>query len=164
MDSLLNIKPGLLIWTIINFLIFLFILIKFGGKAIINGLKAREDKINRAIESAEKANEEAQKLLKESRSKLDSAREEMAAIVNKGREQAEAQVRKAAEEADKVKRQKLDEAVKEIENSKQAALKELRSEVAGLVIEATEKILDEKLDKDKHTKLIESYLDKVPKN
>jgi F-type H+-transporting ATPase subunit b len=164
MDNLLNVDPGLMFWTIINFLILLVLLLKLGVKPITNSLRARESRINDAIDSAEKTNSEAQKLLKESQEKLDNAQREMGEIIQKGREQAEAQIRKASEEADQVKRDKVEEAKREIERSKEAAIKDLRTEVAGLVVEATEKLLEEKLDKDKHIKLIESYIDKIPKN
>ena len=160
----LDINPGLIFWTIINFLIFLFIIIKFGGKPIINSLKTREDHIHTEIENAEKANAEAQKLLKESQEKLDSAQREMSEIISKGRQQGEELIRKAAEEADKVKQAKIEDAKREIERSKESALKELRTEVAGLVVKATEKILDEKLDDEHHRKLIESYIEKLPQN
>jgi F-type H+-transporting ATPase subunit b len=164
MDNLLNVDPGLMFWTIINFLILLVLLLKLGVKPITNSLRARESRINDAIDSAEKTNSEAQKLLKESQEKLDNAQRKMGEIIQKGREQAEAQIRKASEEADQVKRDKVEEAKREIERSKEAAIKDLRTEVAGLVVEATEKLLEEKLDKDKHIKLIESYIDKIPKN
>lgn len=164
MDNLLNVNPGAIIWTIINFTIFLLIILKFGLKPIINGLKAREDRITNAIEQAEQANAEAKKLLQESQQKLDSAHKEMMEIVQKGKQQAENIINKAAEEADKIKKQKLEEAIREIERSKEFALNELRAEVADLVIQATEKILEEKLDDEKHQKIIESYIQKLPKN
>jgi len=164
MDALLNVNPGLIIWTIINFCVFLFIIIKFGTKPIVNGLKKREDRINSAIENAEKANTETQRILIESQAKLDNAQKEMMEIVNKGKVQGDELIRKATEEAEKVKVAKIEEAKREIERSKESALKELRNEVASLVVRATEKLLDEKLDQDKHLKLVDSYIDKLPKN
>ncbi len=164
MDALLDIKPGLVFWSLVNFSIFLFLLIKFGAKPIANALKAREDKINNAIAQAEEANKRAEELLKQSQEKLDTAQAEVNDILNRGREQAELQVRRAAEEAEKVRRAKIDEAAKEIQRNKDAAIQELRKEVASLVVSATEKILDEKLDKEKDYKLISNYIDKLPKN
>jgi len=99
MDSLLNVNPGLIIWTIINFLIFLFIIIKFGSKPIMNGLKAREERINSAIETAENTKLEAEKLFLESEKRINSAKEEMSQIVAKGRQSAEEIIKKATDEA-----------------------------------------------------------------
>lgn len=162
--DILNVSPGLIFWTLLNFIIFFFLLAKLGAKPIANALKSREANIQKNIEDAEKANVEAKKILAESENKMNSARQEMAEIVSKGRSQAEEIVRKAGDEAEKVKRQKIDEAKNEIERSKEIALKELRTEVAGLVVTATEKILGETLDKEKHLKIVESNIDKLPKN
>lgn len=164
MDNLLNVSPGTIIWTIINFLLLLLLLSRVAVKPIANALKAREDRIRNQIADAEKAGEKAQALLKESENKLDSAQKEMSEIINKGKAQAEDIIRKATESAEEVKKQKIEEAVREIERSKETAIKELRGEVADLVIQATEKILEEKLDRAKHLKIVESYIEKIPKN
>lgn len=164
MDSLLNVNPGLIIWTILNFLIFLFIIIKFGAKPIMNGLKAREERISSAIETAEKTKLEAEKLFLESEKRINSAKEEMSQIVAKGRQSAEEIIKKATDEADSLKKTKLDDAIREIEKSKNIALGELRKEVAQMAVEAAEKIIDANLDKDKHYQLVEKYIEKIPKN
>ena len=164
MDKVMNVDPGLMIWTLITFFIFFGLLTKFATKPIMAGLKKREDSIQESIENAEKANADAQKLLKESQEKIRTAQQEMMGIVNKGRQQAEEIIKKALDEAELVKKQKIDETVREINRSKDNALKELRGEVADLVIFATEKILDETLDKEKHFKLVQSYIEKLPNN
>ena len=164
MESIMNIDPGLIIWTLVNFGIFLFLLLKLGTKPILNGLKAREDKISNSLDAAEKAKSEAQKLLQETEKKLNQAQKEMNEIIAKGREQAEKIILKASDEAEAVRRQKVEDAKYEIEKSKETAIKQLRSEVAGLVVNATEKILEETLDKEKHYKMIEKYIEKLPNN
>lgn len=164
MDSLLNLPHGLMFWTIVNFGIFLFLVIKFGGKGIIKAIQERENSIQQAINSAEEANRNAQQLLKESKEKIDNAQLEVAQILQKGREQADAFLKKTYEDAEKVKQAKLDEALKEIERSKEKALSQLRNEVAELIVNATQKIINEKLDKEKDLKLVENYLHKLPKN
>ena len=54
MESIMNIDPGLIVWTLVNFGIFLFILLKLGTKPIINALNSRETGIRESIEGAEK--------------------------------------------------------------------------------------------------------------
>lgn len=164
MDAILKVDPGLIIWTIFNFLIFLFLLLKFGTKPIMNGLNSREKRISDSIEQAEKLNLDSQKMLKESEAKLNNAQLEMAEIIKKGRLQSEEFLKNAALEAESIKKHKIDEAISEIDHSKEIALKELRKEVANLVVGATAKILETELDKDKHYKLVESYINKIPKN
>lgn len=164
MDSLMNVSPGLFIWSLINFVVLLFILKKFAFPAILNSIKAREESIKNNIETAEKASLDAQRILKETQDKLANAQQEMSQIVAKGREQAQSLLSKAGEESDRVKQQKMEEAKKEIEASKDRAIAEIRKEMAGLIIEATEKILSEKLDKGQHQQLIEKYIQKLPTN
>ncbi len=164
MDSLLSVDPGAIIWTIVNFLIFLLIVSKLGSKAITKALKDRETKITQDIEDAEKTNQEAKKYLDDAHKKIESAQKEMGEIVAKGRQQAEKIIQDASDEANQIKKKKLDEAVGEIDRQKEIAIKELRSEVADLVVQAAEKILEEKLDKEKHYKMVESYIEKLEKN
>jgi F-type H+-transporting ATPase subunit b len=164
MDSLLNVNPGLMVWTILNFLIFLFLLVKFGAKPISNSLKAREEYIEQKIQDAERKNEEAQRIANEIKQKLQEAQNEMASIIQKGKQQADELIRKANEEAERIRKEKIDEATREINRSKEAALFELKKQVADLVIQATEKLLKEKLDEKKHIEIINSYIDRIPKN
>ncbi len=164
MDAVLNISPGLIFWTLVNFGIFLFIIVKFGWKPMKDSLDAREKAIQDSISSAENANKEAQRLLKEASDKLSGAQVEMMNIIKDGRAQAEKTVARAAEEAEKVKTQKLDEAKKEMERVKDETFAALQADVANLVMQATEKVLDTKLDADAHKRLIESSIAQVAKN
>ncbi|MES2766362.1 MAG: F0F1 ATP synthase subunit B [Bacteroidota bacterium] len=161
MDAVLTISPGLIIWTLINFTIFVLLLAKYGWKPMIAALNARENAINNSLQNAELANIEAQKLLNESQARMASAQHEMSTIIKEGRAQAEVYVRTAMEEAEKGKQAKLVEAQREISREKDAALRELRTEVATLVVQATEKLLGNKLDADSHRSMIEGYIDQV---
>jgi len=164
MESVLNVSPGLMIWTLFNFLIFLFLLIKFGAKPISEGLKRREENIRKALEDAQKANKEAEKLLKETNEKMMTAQQEMTDIIRKGKEQAESILRKAEEEAESTKKIKVEEAIREINRTKELALQQLKTEVADMVVSATEKLLGEVLDREKHQKLAEKFIEQIPKN
>lgn len=164
LPSFLQVNPGLIFWTLVNFSIFAFIIAKFAWKPLREGLQARENSINEAISNAQRANEEAQSLLEESKAKITSAQQEMMAIVKEGKVQAEAQIRRATEEADAVKHQKVAEAQREIERSKDDAIKELRNEVTSLVIDATEKLIGRRLDSEDHKRLIDASVNELSKN
>jgi len=164
MDGMLNPAPGLMIWTIIVFILLTVLLAKFAFPIILNALKAREEGIANSIKNAEDANKKAEEILIQSQKKFDNAQSEINILISNGKKQAESIIVKATQEAELVKKNKIDNAIKEIERSKQDAISSLRREVASLVIEATGKLLNEKLDKDKHQSLVESYIDKLPKN
>lgn len=164
MEGLINVSPGLFIWSIIVFGVVFFILSKFAFPAIIDALKEREEGINNAIASAEAQNKKAQEILAESQAKLDNAQKEIQSILANGKTQAEKIIQNATEEANAIKNQKVEEAKKEIERSKELAMGEIRKEVADLVIMATEKILEEKLDASQHKSLIEKYISNLNNN
>lgn len=164
MDSVLTVNPGLIFWTLVNFGLFLLILVKFGWKPMMQALKNREETITNSVAGAEKANAEAQALLAESRQKMSQAAQEMTEIVRQGKLQAEAQLQKATSEADKIRKQKVDEAVRQIEQQKQDALASLRTEVANLVVDTTEKVLRTTIDQAKHRELAEQFIADIKNN
>ncbi len=164
MPSFLELSPGLVIWTLINFSIFAFIIAKFGWKPMMQGLAARETSINDAIKGAESANAEAQAILRESKEKIAGAQQEMMSIVREGKSQAEAMVRKATEEADVVRHQKINDALREIDRQKEDAIQALRTEMSTLVVNATEKMLGRNLDGEDHKRIAENYVNELSKN
>ncbi|MBK7034262.1 MAG: F0F1 ATP synthase subunit B [Ignavibacteria bacterium] len=164
MPSFLEMNPGLIIWTLINFGFFVFIIAKFFCKPMRQGLEARENSIAEAISNADKANTEALSILRESKEKIAGAQQEMMAIVREGKVQAEAMVRKAADEAELVKQQKLAESAREIERQKDDAIKALRTEVSTLVVDATEKLLGRNLQGDDHKRIVDGYVNELSKN
>ncbi len=54
-NPLVQLDPGLFVWTIITFLILLTLLSKFAWKPLLNALEKREDEITNSLENAEKA-------------------------------------------------------------------------------------------------------------
>ncbi len=164
MPAFLELSPGLVIWTLINFSIFAFIIAKFGWKPMRDGLAAREQAIADAIRSAETANAEAQAIMRESKERIASAQAEMMDIVREGKSQAEAMVRKAADDADVVKKQKIEEASREIDRKRDEAIQQLRTEMATLVVDATSKMLGRSLQDEDHKRLAQDYINELSKN
>lgn len=164
MDALLNISPGVIIWTIVNFSIFALLIGKFGWKPLLNSLKEREQSIQDALSRAEEANKKAQHILQENEEKLVKSQQEMMELVREGRAQAQAQLHKALEEAEQIKKTKLSEASAEIEREKESAMQALRGEVSNLVVLATEKILKEKVDAEQQKKVVDAFINEIQKN
>ena len=161
---MLEINPGLIIWTIASFIVLVAVLGKYGWKPMIQALTEREEKIRSALEQADKARAEAseilkkneetmaradqeyQKMMRESKAMADKVKEE---ILGKAREQAQLELQRATEE---------------IRRDVDSARQQLRSEVADLAIRAAEKILDETLDAQRQKKVVDSFLTQLPKN
>lgn len=164
MGNILDVNPGLIVWTLINFFIFIFLFSKLFLKPITNSIKKRGQVIQDSLDEAARNNQEAKEVLRQAQEKISTAQQEMAQIVASGKAQSEELLKKAATEAEAVKHKKLDDAIREIERNKEIAILELRKQVASMVVNATEKILNTELDQAKHKELIDTYIDKMPKN
>jgi len=143
---MLQINPGLILWTIITFLIVLMILRWTAWKPLLGALTAREEKIRASIEQAEQARQQAQALLEEHRRQMAAAEDQVQRILSEGRALADRHRAEIAEKAENSARRMIAQAKEEIQREKDAALIQLRAEVADLAIGAAGKILDKNLD------------------
>ncbi len=163
-DTLLSVEPGLMIWTILIFVILVIILKKYAWGPLLKSLHDREQGIKDSVEKAEYLKQEAEKILEQNKKLLASADEESRKILNESKQLAD-KVRndlltRANEDAQKV----IQQAKAEIEREKVAALNELKDEVASLAVQAAGKIIDENLDQNKQKKIIDDFINQIPKN
>lgn len=161
---LLDPHVGLIIWTIITFLVVLLVLKKFAWPQLLASLDEREKRISDALAAAEQARQEAEEVLREHRQKITAAEEEARKIVAEARA-AGANVRQtivsqAREEAERM----LDQARTSIESEKRAAIAELRRETANLAIQAAGALIDANLDDEKNRGLIDDLIAKIPES
>lgn len=153
---------GLLFWTSLIFILLLVILRFFAWKPILNAVKNRETSIKSALESAEKAKDEMKKLQKKNEEILQEARTERDQMMKEAREIKEKLIAEAREKAGQEANKLIEVARQTIRNEKATAINELRQQVVILSVEIAEKILREKLEKDKnHNDLISRLLDDV---
>lgn len=161
---MLEINPGLVIWTIITFLLLLALLKKFAWKPLLNALEKREERIRSSIERAEKSAQEAEQLALENRKKIEEAEIRSATIIKEARELGEKMKNEILDKAHHQARHILEQAKAEIEREKEAALLRLRGEVADLAILAAKKVIGNSLNDEINRKLIDAYLNELPKN
>lgn len=160
-NPLVQLDPGLFIWTILTFLVLLALLGKFAWKPLLAALDRRHEMINDALDNAEKAKQELGQLQQDSAKIVSEARTEAQEIVGKSRVEAEKlkgdMVEKAREEADSIVRN----AEKKIELEMAKALAELRNEVADLSLLVASKLIQKNLSKEENQVLIEESLKKI---
>lgn len=145
MDLLLP-HLGLIVWTVLAFLIVLVILKKFAWKPIIKGLDEREAKIADSISLAEKVKAEMSQLKNDNEALLVKAREERALLLKEAKEMRDKIVNEAKDEA-KVQASKIiNDAQSVINQQKMAAINDLKNQVGNLVIEVSEKVLRRELN------------------
>lgn len=161
--GLLDINPGLIFWTIITFLILLFILKRTAWKPILQALAEREENIRASLEKAEQARREAELILQENSRKLAEAEEQVKKIINEGREYSNKLRAEILEKANQEAKRMIDLAQQEIERKKEEALDELRSVVSELSIQAAEKILEKSIDKEENKKIVEKLIQNISK-
>jgi len=144
MDLLLP-HLGLIVWTLIAFLVVLFILKKYAWKPILKGLNDREANIASSIATAERVKLEMAELKSENEALLATAREERAAMLKEAKEIKDKMINDAKEDA-KIQASKIiTEAQASIANQKMAAITDIKNQVGNLVIEVSEKILRREL-------------------
>jgi len=143
--QLLTPDLGLLIWTLLAFLIVFFLLKKFAWPAIIKGLSDREENIANSIASAEKVKLEMAQLKNDNEAFLVKAREERALLLKEAKETKDKLITEAKEEAKAVAAKIVADAQVTINHQKMAALTDLKNQVGQLVIEVSEKILRREL-------------------
>lgn len=136
---------GLIVWTLLAFLIVFFILKKFAWKPILSGLNERESNIANSIASAEKVKLEMAMLKSENEALLASAREERAAMLKEAKEIKDKMILVAKEEAKIQAARIISDAHESINNQKMAAMTDLKNQLGNMVIEVSEKILRREL-------------------
>lgn len=162
--NLLEVNPGLIVWTIVTFIILLIILKKVAWKPILTALENREKEIADSLNRAEQAKADAQKILEENQASLARAEEESKKVIDQSRVYAEnlkeQMLKDSKEQAQKI----IDDATAEIERKKNAAFDELKNQIAEISVIAAEKIIKENLDANKNKKIVDKYLSEISKN
>jgi len=161
---MLQLDPGLIIWTVITFLILLVILRVIAWKPLVGALTQREKTIAEALEKAEMAREQAEMLLEENNRRLAQAEHEAQKIIRAGKEAADKARSELLEKTHQDTRRMVEQAKAEIQREKEAAIVALRDEVADLAVKAASKIIDEHLDEERHRKLVDKFIQELPKN
>ncbi len=144
MDLLLP-HLGLIVWTLLAFLIVFFILKKYAWKPILKSLGERETNIANSIASAEKVKLEMAQLKNDNEALLAQAREERAIMLKEAKETKDKIINDAKEEAKIQAAKIITDAQASINNQKMAALTEIKNQVGNLVIEVSEKVLRREL-------------------
>ncbi len=161
-NALLQFEPGLMIWTIVVFLITLVVLKKIAWGPLLKSLDEREQRIQEAVSQAEKANQEAA-------AAIAKAREESAVALRKSEEtlkQArvdaqhlrERMIAEAKTESQKV----VDQGLKRIEAEQRAAFQQIRAEAAGMAVQAAAKLIRSSLNESEQRRLVEDFLRDTP--
>jgi F-type H+-transporting ATPase subunit b len=154
-NALIQVTPGLMIWTIVCFLITLFVLKRYAFGPVQKMIDDRRERIRQSLEEADHAREEARKLLEEHRKLIASAQSDAEEILSEARRIGDANERRMREELEADRQRRLEETRKQIEAETRRALEQIRLEVVDLSLLAATKVTRKALDDKDHKRLIE---------
>lgn len=152
------------LWLVFSFLIFMYILVKFGKATIMNMLDGKIDTIRKDIQEAESLRVEAQELLAQYQRKQRDAESEAESIIAKAEHHA-LEIRKNAEKALTESLQRREAQMKDrMAQMEEAAVQQIRQHASNLAIQATAQIIADKMDKKGQDKLLDQSVAAVAKN
>jgi F-type H+-transporting ATPase subunit b len=157
-NPLIQVTPGLMIWTIVCFLITLFVLKRYAFGPIQAMIDERRERIRQSLEEADNARKEARKLLEEHRKLIGEARRQAEEIRADVRREAEAGRERVREETEADRKRRLEETKRQIEAETARALSQIRQEVAELTLLAASKVTGKVLDSADQRRLIDEAI------
>ncbi|MGH3109424.1 MAG: F0F1 ATP synthase subunit B [Gaiellaceae bacterium] len=159
--GLIDVVPGLMIWTLICFGITFYVLKRFAFGPIQRTIDERRERIRNAIDEADRARSEARALLEEHRQLIGQAKGEAAGILAEARKVADAQMDRVKQEAEEERRRRLEETRRQIDAETKRSLDLIRSEVADLTLAATARVTGKALDAEDHRRLIDEAISEL---
>ncbi|HSW40195.1 MAG TPA: F0F1 ATP synthase subunit B [Acidobacteriota bacterium] len=160
-NPLVQPDPGLAIWTIITFLVLLWLLAKFAWKPLLRALETRQETIRKSLEDAEQARLEKEELRKESEKILRNAHAQADSIIATSRAEAETLLKEIKQKARMDAEAIVREARGQIETETGRALRQIRGEIADLSVSIASGLIQRNLAREDHLDLIEATLKQI---
>jgi F-type H+-transporting ATPase subunit b len=160
-SPLIQVTPGLMIWTIVCFAITFFVLRKYAFGPVQQMIDTRRERIEQAIAEADNARQQAREMLEEHKKLIGQAKSEAEEILSEARRVGDAQRERVREETEEDRQRRLEETRRQIEQATHQALGQIRDEVGKLSLLAAEKITRKTLTSDDQQRLINEALAEI---
>ena len=158
---LISPNVGLMVWTLLLFVLSMAVLAKLAFPRISEALEKRQHAIEDSIDHAEETRRKADELLAEYRERLHEARQQAEEILDRARKTAETHERRGQEEAKEQRERLMEQTRRDIEQETRRAISEIRREVADLTVLATEKVTRKTLTEEDQRRLVEDALSEL---
>ncbi|MDQ6985733.1 MAG: F0F1 ATP synthase subunit B [Candidatus Dojkabacteria bacterium] len=152
------------IFNMVNFLVFFFILHKFVFGKIAKIIEERNNKIETGLKDAEAAKQAKNHAEETALDIVREASEKANTIIAESKSSANKEVSEIKDKAQIEIKDMKDRAKKQLETEKQEVMGEIKEKTADLAIQATEKIIGEKINDKKDKEIINDYLNKIDPN
>ena len=159
--SLIDVVPGLMVWTIVTFSITFFVLYKVAFGPIQRLIDQRRDRIREALDEADKARTEARELRELTAQEREKAKADRESLLDESRRQAQALFQQAREKADDDLRERLAKNQEELDAENRRIQEQIRRDVVELTLLASEKVTGKVLDEDDQRRLIDETIEEV---
>ena len=152
---------GTVIVELLTFLVMLYVLARYVYPYVVQVAEARQRAIAQQLRDAEQARADAEARLKEAQGQLEEARRTAQQVIDSASKSADQLRQDMREKAEEDAKRIAASAQRDIEADRERALQSARSELAALVVNATQKVIGETLDQPKHRQLIERAIEEV---
>ena len=152
---------GTVIVELLTFLVMLAVLARYVYPEVVKLAEARQRAIAQQLLDAEQARAAAEARVKEAQAQLEEARKTAQQVIDSANKSGEQLRQDSRQKAEEDARRIAESARRDIEAERDRALQSARSELAALVVTATEKVIGETLDDRKHRQLIEKAVEEV---
>ncbi len=162
--GLLDPHAGLMVWTLLIFVVLLAVLSKFAFKPLTAAVQARERALEEAIAGAKRDREEAARLLAEQRAQLEGSRGEAQRLIADARAAGERMRADLLEQTHLQQAELLERARRDIDAERDRAIADLRREAVDLALAGASKVIERNLDDAGNRRLVEQFLSTIPAN
>jgi len=152
---------GLMFWTLVIFVVLMFVLSKFAFGPLTKAVADRERTLQEALDKATADRAAAAKLLQEHQAKIEAARDEAQKFIAEGRAVAEKMRSDMLEQTRKEQQEILERARRDIDSEKEKAIGQLRREAVDLALAGASKVVEQNLESAKNRQIVESYLSSI---
>lgn len=161
MDALLNPDKGLIIWSVMSFLILVGLLKAFAWGPLLGAIDEREAKMREEREKAEAARKDAERIQKELEARLASAADEAKGIVAKAGQEGEALRSRLKADAEAEAKALLDKTRAQLDEDKRRIVSDLRKEVAELSLAAAERLVKKSVDQNTQKTVLDQFFSEL---
>jgi F-type H+-transporting ATPase subunit b len=154
----LTVEPGLMIWTVLVFVLLLLILKKFAWPSLLGAVEARERALEEQLAQAERDRAEAARLLAEHQKLLAEGRTAAHGLLAEARTAAEKERALAMEKTRQEQEELLERARRDIIAERERAVADLRRDAVDLSLAAATKLMGERLNAETDRKIVQEYL------
>ncbi len=155
-------KLGLMVWTLVVFVLLLAILTRFAWKPLLAALHSREQHLEHVLLETERARNESEANLAEHRKLMARAGDEVRAILDKARQEAQATAEQLVKQAQGEAELAKQRAQRDIGQARDQALAEIWEKTADMAVSVAGKVLSKELTETEHRRLLDAAIKELP--